>query len=256
MTRTVCYEQPLNERVRVLLRLEFLFHHAAHALQGESQWDSRAVLQTLFDLLSLTGRNELKAELLKEMERHSVALQRLRRNPGVDDATLDDVQEEISRTVRAVHGLNTARVEEVRQNEFLNAIRQRSSIPGGTCRFDLPALHYWLQLPSDQRVYDLERWLQPFQPLCDGVDLILRLIRHSTEPTQEVAIQGFYQRALDSSAPSQMVRVQVPDTASTFPEISGGRHRYSIRFLALRDVDQRPAQVRDDVPFLMTCCVI
>lgn len=256
MTRTVCYEQPLNERVRALLRLEFLFHQAAHNLQGRSQWDSRNVLESLFDIMSLTGRNELKAELLKELDRQSMMLARVRQLPDVDLVAVEDVQDEIHRVSRRLHGVNAAAVDRVRQSEFLNAIRQRSSIPGGTCRFDMPALHHWLQSTDEDRTRDLEDWLSPFQPMCEGVDLILRLVRSSAHPHQELAQQGFFQRALDSTAPSQMVRVVVPSELGVFPEISGGRHRFSIRFLSQADVNQRAAAVKDDIAFELTCCVI
>lgn len=74
MPQAVCYEQPLNERVRFLLRLEFLFQQVTHAMRGHSPWDSRFALQGLLDILALTGRNEFKGELLKELDRHATTL--------------------------------------------------------------------------------------------------------------------------------------------------------------------------------------
>ncbi|HXH04591.1 MAG TPA: cell division protein ZapD [Candidatus Competibacteraceae bacterium] len=256
MTRTVCYEQPLNERVRILLRLEFLFHQIDHALAGHSQWDSRAALQGLFDILSLTARNELKSELLKELDRHSSSLHRLRQIAEVDTQALERIQEEIAQVSRRVHSVNVQSLEAVRQNEFLNAIRQRSSIPGGTCRFDLPLLHHWLQRDSSQRQADLENWLRPLQPLAEGVETILKLIRTSATPQEEIALQGFFQKALDSSAPSQMVRVILPVELGLFAEISGGRHRFSIRFLSQPSPDRRAVPVKDDISFQLCCCII
>lgn len=91
MSQTVCYEQPLNERARSLLRLEFLFHQVDYSLAEPSTWANRAVLQGIFDILALTGRNEFKGELLKELERHAATLNRLRLNPSVHAATLDRV---------------------------------------------------------------------------------------------------------------------------------------------------------------------
>ena len=90
VSQTVCYEQPLNERVRVLLRLEFLFQQVHHGMVGCSAWNSRMALQGLFDILALTGRNEFKGDLLKELDRHAATLSRLRQTPGVDLVMLDN----------------------------------------------------------------------------------------------------------------------------------------------------------------------
>ena len=42
--KKVLYEQPLNERIRSFLRLEYLFQQAAYHLSLQSEWDSRATL--------------------------------------------------------------------------------------------------------------------------------------------------------------------------------------------------------------------
>ena len=201
MPQTVCYEQPLNERARSLLRLEFLFRQVNYTIAGQSTWDSRAALQGLFDILALTGRNEFKRELLKELERHAATLNRLRPNPGVHAATLDRVLAEIGAVIGRIHQMDSSVLEVVRQNDFLSAIHQRSQVPGGTCRFDLPALHHWLQRDPEIRARHLREWLAPFAPLQDAVALVLRLVRESAVSRPEMACQGFYQRGLTAVSP-------------------------------------------------------
>ncbi len=240
----------------MLLRLEFLFDQLAHASAGDSVWDTRAALHSLFEILDLLGRNELRAELLKELDRHTATLNRLRPTPGVNPHALGVVLDEINAVVERLYGLNSQRFEEVRQNDFLNAIRQRSNIPGGTCRFDLPALHNWLQQGPEQRNPCLDGWLAPFQPMEDAVRLILRLIRTSADCSDEIARSGFFQKSLDSTAPSQIVRVLLPREARSYPEISGGRHRFSIRFMYQPDPSRRAQPLTEDVAFRLMCCVI
>jgi len=254
--QTICYEQPLNERARSLLRLEFLFHQVAHSLAGLSTWDSRAALQGLFDILALTGRNEFKGDLLKELERHAAALNRLRLNPGVHAATLDQVLAEISGVISQIHRLDSVALEVVRQTDFLNAIHKRSQTPGGACRFDLPALHLWLQHDPEVRAQHLEEWLAPFIPLRDAVTLILRLIRDSAIPHLETAYRGFFQRGLDSNTPHQLIQVFLPRAEAIFPEISGGRHRFTIHFLEQPDPNHRAIQSTSDIAFELACCAI
>lgn len=256
MSRTICYEQPLNERVRSLLRLEFLFRQVEHALAGYSTWDSRAALQGLFDILTLTGRNEFKGELLKELERHAATLNRLRQTPAVHLDTLDSVLAEIGAVIRRIHRLDTMALDAVRQIDFLSAIHKRSQVPGGTCRFDLPALYHWLQRDSLVRDRHLQEWLAPFMPMGEAVALILRLIRESAVLRPEIAIRGFFQRSLDPSAPNQLIRVMLPSDGALFPGISGGRHRFTIHFLEQPDPNRRATQSSADIEFELACCVI
>lgn len=256
MSQATCYEQPLNERARALLRLEFLFQHIDHAMVGHSIWDSRAALQGLFDILAVTGRNEFKKELLKELERHATTLNRLRQTPGVDTFALSDILTEIGAVICQIHRPNSLALDIVRQNEFLGATQKRFQVPGGACRFDLPALHYWLQQESAMRNQHLQEWLAPFAPMRDAVFLILRLIRSSATFQSEIAASGFFQRALDANAPNQLIRVWLPSEESRFPEISGGRHRFTIRFLEQPDPNRRANASVEDVAFELACCVI
>ncbi|MGB5064880.1 MAG: cell division protein ZapD [Candidatus Competibacter sp.] len=256
MYPAICYEHPLNERARSLLRLEFLFQQVNHAIAGHSSWDSRTALQGLFDLLALTGRNEFKRDLLKELERHGATLSRLRQAPGVHAATLDSILAEIGSVIGQVHGLDSLVLEAVRQTDFLSSIHKRSQIPGGTCRFDLPAFYHWLQQDAPIRTSHLREWLTPLLPLQQAATLILRLIRESATPRPEIAVQGFFQRGLDSSAPHQLVRVLLPPGNPFFPEISGGRHRFAIHFLEQPNPNRRAVQISSDIAFELTCCAI
>ncbi len=256
MANLICYEQPLNERIRTLLRLEFLFHQLAHAITGQSEWDSRAALQALLEILEITAHNDIKSELIKELERQAGLLSRLRRTPGVDSETLDGVLADIGQATDRLRRLNNQVTDAVRTHDFLIAIRQRSIIPGGTCRFDLPGLHHWLEQAHAVRSKHLQDWLIPFRPLQEGGGLILKLIRNSALPQTETAWQGFFQKNLDSGLPSQMVRVILPQESAVFPEISAGKHRFAIRFMEQSDPNQRANQTTADIRFQLVYCVI
>lgn len=255
MVEKITYEQPLNERVRTFLRLEFLFHQIQHTLQGDTEWDSRATMGTLLDILNVCGRSDLRTELLKELERHAATLTRLERAPGVDQQRLTQILDEIDVLVDRLHALSGQPGQLLRQNEFINSIKQRSATPGGTCDFDLPAYHYWLQRPAYERIGDLERWLTSLDSVRYAVGLILRLIRECAMPTRELAIGGFYQKSLDPETPCQLVRIQIPQDSPYYAEISGGKHRFTVRFME-PVANGRALQTAEDVEFEMTCCVI
>ncbi len=256
MSQAICYEQPLNERARALLRLEFLFQHIDHAMAGQSIWDSRTALQGLFDILAVTGRNEFKRDLLQELERHAATLSRLRPSPELDTQALSGVLAEISIVIGQIHRSNNVALDIVRQSEFLGVAQKRFQVPGGACRFDLPALHYWLQQEGTVRNRHLEEWLAPFAPMRDAVFLILRLIRDSAMFQPATATGGFFQRALDSSAPNQLIRVRLPSAEPRFPAVSGGRHRFTIRFLEQPNPNHLAVASSVDVAFELACCVI
>ncbi len=255
MQQQVIYEQPLNERARTFLRLEFLFRQADAHLSGTSMWDSRSALASLLDILSIFGRTDLKTEVMKELERQMGALAALEHTPGVDRTRLGQLLDEFDALVDRMHSLQGQIGQTLRQNEFLNSIKQRSSIPGGTCDFDLPGYHYWLERPAEERLSDLRNWYNVFEPVRLSVQLLLRLIRDSATGTRELAVGGFYQRALDPGAPCQLVRVTLPAEAAYFAEVSGGRHRFTVRFMHYLP-DGHAVQTDTDVDFRLTCCVI
>jgi len=237
------------------MRLECLFQQVIQTAPGRSEWDTRTALQGLFEIFNLVGRTELKSELLKELERHKATLNRLRQVPGLDLETLDALLTELAHANSELRNPDGPSLESIRRHGFLTTVRRRSTLPGGACTFDLPALHHWLQQDSSTRTRDLEKWLLPFEPMRRAVNLILRLIRNSAFPRNEIAVEGFFQKALDSSAANQMVRVILPAELPMFPEISGGKHRFSIRFMEQSDLTRRANQVTEDVSFQLICCV-
>jgi cell division protein ZapD len=248
------YEYPLNERIRAFLRLEFLFKNTLHCLGGHTAWDSRATLQGILEILGILGRNDLKAELIKELERRASHLARLKERPGVDRERLVDLLRELDALMEHLYGSSAQFAQDLRENDFLASIRQRSAIPGGTCEFDLPGYHFWLQQDPETRYRHLSGWFNAFEPLYRPITLILFLIRQSARPIAMCAERGFLQQNLDPNLPYQMMRVALPDGTGCFPEISAGRHRYTIRFLEQASPEARAVPTDHDVHFELACC--
>ena len=252
----ILYEQPLSERIRTFLRLEFLFRRGRYLLEQESPWSSRLTFEVIIDVMAVLGRADLKKEIIKELERHSATLYALSRNPKVAQERLQEVRDEVHSVLQALHGCQTSPGNELRHNELLNAVRQRSTIPAGTCDFDLPAFHYWLEQPGDRRLRDLNDWMSTFGPFESSVGLCLRIVRESAAATREVANGGFFQRNLGSSKPYQMIRVALSRGVDLYPEISAGKQRFAIRFLHPGGAASRPSQTEEDIEFDLLCCVI
>lgn len=253
---TVVYEQPLNERVRAFLRLEFLFERSASRAEGISVWDSRESLDALIDIMAILARSDPRTELVKELERDAATLSGLAQNPGVDPARLDQILGKVNELLATLRRSESPPGPGVRQDDLISCVRQRSSIPAGTCSFDIPVFQHWLEKPAEERMEQIRRWLSEFDTIREAVELCLDLVRGSASASREVAAGGFFQRSLEPSNSCQMIRVVLPEHAPWFPEISGGRHRFSIRFMQQHETTSRPVQAEEDIAFELHCCVL
>ena len=82
--RTLVFEQPLNERMRTFLRLDFLYSQALYHNETASQWGTRAAVSSLIDILAIITRSDVRSEALKELERQLTLLGEFQSKPGVD----------------------------------------------------------------------------------------------------------------------------------------------------------------------------
>jgi cell division protein ZapD len=243
----IIYEFPLNERMRVFIRLEQLFQQFKHHLYSESIADKRAAISVLFDIVAIFKRNDLKSEILKELDRHANAL-KLNPNLNQDAVQLADISQKLYATTGKIGN-------HLIENELFQSIAQRSTIPGGTCSFDLPEFHYWLTQNAETCFRDLSDWSQPFADIGVAIDLILSCIRASRTVTEEIAPTGFFQITLDTSLSHQLLSVSVDRAQPYFVEISGGKHRCTIRFMRPSQNNQRPLQSTENIPFTLTRCI-
>jgi len=252
---TILYEFPLNERIRLFMRLEKLFQEIDYFVEGTSVWDSRAVVDGLIQVSSIYGRYDLKSELLKEIERHNQVLTKLAGNRHVDETKVLSILEELEEIGNRLFTKTGKLGQSLTETDLFKAISQRSSIPGGTCSFDLPVFHHWLEQDGSRRKEDLNRWLQPFASVKSAIQMLMGFLRGSAMATRELACGGFYQKTLDHNLPFQLLRVLVDRRYPCFAEISGGRHRFTIRFM-IQALDERPAPFQDDVEFRLACCML
>lgn len=248
------FEQPLTERMRTFLRIEFLHELTLFHADEPSDFGARAAVAGLLEIVTILGRGDVRSDVLKELERHAELLGRYRSQPGVDPARLTRLIEDINALRARLAEAGPQLVNPLKECDFLNTIRHRSAIPGGTCTFDLPDYGYWLHLPAVERRRQLDAWIGKLTPLCDAVAEVLWLTREATEATEQVAIGGFFQHTVDRNESMNLVRVLLPSSAGLYPEVSAGQHRFTLRFLRWRGVDERPVQVNQDVRFLLAIC--
>jgi cell division protein ZapD len=255
VNNTTTYEFPLNERIRVFIRLEQLFQQFIHFSMGETISDKRAAISVLLDIMSIFRRNDLKSEVLKELDRQASVLGKIADSDGVDKEKLQNILDQLAQISKKLYAVTGKIGIDIMESDLFQSIAQRSSIPGGTCSFDLPEYHYWLEQDEAIRAKDLQHWSSPFIDIHTAIDFILNFIRNSRSASHEVAAAGFFQISLDKSQPFQLIKVSLDKSIPCFAEISGGKHRCTIRFMEPSADDNRQVQSTEDIPFTLTCCL-
>ena len=249
----ITYEYPFNERIRTLLRLEDLFEKTAYFTQGESTLEHHTALVTLFEILEVAGRADLKLDLFQELERQRQTLLVYRNNPDISEEALSGALYEIEQSSAALLAMTGKIGQYLRENDWLMSIKSRAAIPGGVCEFDLPSYHWWLHRDIEARRAALEAWCKPLVPLRDAATIVLRLLRSSGHAKRHTAAHGQFQLNLGGSA-AQMVRVTLDVEEQAVPEVSANKYFLNIRFTKPPAGELKARSCERDVGFELTFC--
>lgn len=252
--KLIAFEHPLTERMRTFLRIELLQRQAGYYSADPSEFATRAAIASLLEMLTITGRGDVRSDALQELDRHLERLAHYRKTPGIDEARLTGLLENLEALRAALASAGKQYLSGLRENEFLSAILHRSAIPGGTCVFDLPEYGYWLQTSAQDRATELNGWLDQFRPLNDAIAEVLWLTREANTPQTLTAPGGFYQHSLARKERFQLVRVLVDRSEGIYPRISAGQHRFTIYFMEWEHTGTRTHQTERDVSFQLALC--
>lgn len=253
MSNTIIYEQPLNEIIRVCLRLEQLFHQIDHQLNDLSELGTRNLISFIINVLQLLDRPDLKSKLAKELSQHLANLKRYNNLPDVDMEKFSVLTKQLEEHAHILIESSGKIGYRLRDIELLNMLRMHLASPGGGCSFDIPLYHYWLQQPAESRQQTINSWLNDFTQIRTAIELVLDLVRKNSKVEQKTAVHGFHQELLDPQSNLRMIRIEIAKELPAFPEISVGRHFLSVRFF-LPDIQKRPAQYTENLVFWLTYC--
>jgi len=250
--KVIHFEHPLNERYRFFLRLEYLFNLLEFHMSGDSQQNSHSALSSLLDILNVANRTDIKAESLKELDRISGVLTPLVSKPGIELTRLAEILASVRKISTQLREITGPIDSALKEQDLLKILQLRNNISGGMCDFDLPGYRFWLNQSSQQRLQDLRSWSAIYAPLRKAIGIILHLIRTSTSFEIKLAENGLYKQLLDPKTPIQLIIVSLPKDTNYYPEFSGGKHRFTVRFLDT--TLPHPLQTNNTIEFALSCC--
>ncbi|MBL5931577.1 cell division protein ZapD [Lelliottia amnigena] len=247
MSSHILFEHPLNEKMRTWLRIEFLIQQMSFHLPISEHATALHFFHNVGDLLDVIERGDVRTELLKELERQQRKLQGWAEVPGVDRNRIDSIRLQLKQSSSIL--MAAPRVGQfLREDRLIGLVRQRLSIPGGCCSFDLPTLHIWLHMQQEQRDAQVKNWMGSLEPMNQALTLILDLVRNSAPFRKQTSLNGFYQ---DNGDDADLLRLQLSLGDQLYPQISGHKSRFAIRFMPL---DSENGSVPERLDFELACC--
>ncbi len=252
---SLIFEQPLNETIRLCLRIESLNDQFHSGLTHIACDNSQTSLHALLKLLNVIDRPDLKSKLTQTLSQQATTLEQLKQLPQVDTTHLHRVLDELNCLLNQLHNNRSKLGANLRQKPFLNQVYSHLNNPGGLCDFAIPAYAQWQIQSPQHRSQQLKQWLSECQIAIQAALLILKLTREST-PFEKVTIEnGFHHQALDASQPCQLIRLRLSTALSTFPEISVGKHHLSARFMQMDYASDSPSrQFNQSFNCELACC--
>ena len=245
MSESVIYQFPLNESIRTYLRIEQLFQRCTLAMDYQSEQAGLSFFGALFDLLELLERSDIRQDLLKDLEVQQKTLQRWAESPDVNPKVLEQLQQKVQDCSGKLKG-QVRLANCLKDDKFLCSIRQRFSIPGGNCCFDVPQLYHWLHRVPELRRDEMNYWLSQLDALRASISLLMQLLRDGRLFRPLVARKGFYQ---DNAEGVQMLRIVCNSDLPVYPTVSGSKHRFTIRFMSTHPDG---AASEADIPFKLS----
>jgi len=240
------FEHPLNEKTRIYLRVEALLHQMESASQFADDIQHQLFFRSLFDLLEIFDQIQLKSELAKDVEKQRLTYRSWLNVEGVDQEMLKSLLSDIDDVHRNLMAADRFG-QSLKEDRFLSTIRQRFNLPGGSCCFDLPALHYWLHLPHERKSHDAQLWMSELKPLSDSLSLWLKLTRETGAFKPKTAHSGFYQSDAEGA---NILRLSIPLENGVYPMISGHKNRFAIKFIDFKSGQSSS----EDIPFDLAVC--
>ena len=73
-SQVTIYEEPVQEKIRKFLKIEYLFDRIFYFKNKEDRKDNYNALLALAQLYEILSRSDIKSELIREIETHNTSI--------------------------------------------------------------------------------------------------------------------------------------------------------------------------------------
>ena len=235
------------------MRIEFLYSRLKYfASNLDNNWNTRTVIHTLLEVYSILSRTDVRREVLADLDRYIMQMQRFQSAPDADNNMVNDILEDLDSIKNQVVNIGTDYLIRLREDEFIASLLHRHTLPGGKAEFDMPKYKFFLESDKKSVSIQINGWIEVIKPICEGIDKLMWIIRESNEPISTVAVEGQYNHQIEKRTQISLVRIIINEK-NIYPEISGGRHLIAVRFYSY-DKNNDYTQFEDNVNFKISLC--
>ena len=242
------YEYPLNETVRICLRLEYVFAQTAFHLDKQDYWHNQIVIDNIIDLINILDRPDFKTKITQELVVYKELFSQHLGKEEVEQTKLKALLERLNQNIDYLQSFVGKLHNRIEKVEFLANLRLRLAKTNSLCNFDSMMYHYWLHQSAERRNSELKKWFSYFDDTQKVIALLLSLVRKSGTFEDLTATNGYYERSLDPKKEHKLLRISTKPDCKAYPDFSVGKHRISINFYAL-NVEERSVQFKEDLEF-------
>ena len=252
----IAFEFPLNERIRRLLRIEEIYQKFEHQLKNTHDYFEFGCFNTLFEIVQLVSRSDLKIDFLQELERQEKKQSTLQSDQALKEEQLD-LKKIISMIQVARKKLENIDVKpgfNFNNNLFLEEVKKRITSPGGLLDVDFPNFHNWtIQKTRKSKLEDFKSWSEPLMVFKDAASVLLIILRNQFHLELLKAKEGKHQKTIDPLKTFDLIRLEIAENLYVYPEISANKYTVNIFFKELSK-ELRKEAVKSNLEFKYSIC--
>ena len=246
------YEEPVHEKVRKFLKLEYLFDRIVYFKNKEDPRENYNALSALAELYEILSRSDIKAELIREIETHNTYFRKIKdvMDSQADQSKLNSVLEKQDLLLKLLYNVDTKYLDYIDEDILCKTI-----IKNCFSTLQPASIEFWLTRDIVLRETQINLWLEPILFIKKSVDFILEIIRKSASFNDKLAEKGFFIEKLDPKKNILLIRVTLTSDLYYYPQISVGKQRLNIMFMS-KDDKNNLVRFQEDVSFILTTCVL
>tara|TARA_Y100000996_G_scaffold303774_1_gene241057 strand:+ start:306 stop:1079 length:774 start_codon:yes stop_codon:yes gene_type:complete len=246
------YEEPVQEKVRKFLKIEYLFDRIFYFKNKEDRKDNYNALLALAQLYEILSRSDIKSELIREIETHNTYFIKIKKvaEAQADLSKLNSVLEKQDLLLKLIYNVESNYLDYLDDDVLCKTI-----IKNCFTTLQPASIEFWLTRDIVLRETQIDLWLEPLLFIKKSVDFILEIIRKSATFNDKLAEKGFFIEKLDPKKNILLVRVTLTSDLYYYPQISVGKQRLNIMFMS-KDDKNNLVRYKEDVPFILTTCVL